>query len=493
VLSAGGILSGTPTSSGAFSFTAQVTDLATPTEVGHVIATITIIDPVVVTTAALPNTSPGVFYNSAVAVTGGTAPYSWKVTQGSLPAGLTLNGTTGVISGVTTDLGSSSFTVQVSDSQTPAVSQSVSLGITAAPAPPRNSALYFINGASLQIQSDGSLTPLPSFKSLSSLGPSPTLPILFTVQNSPTPILNSILVNTDYSLSPIHSISLPPVPTGSNSAYGWPKVDPTGSNLYLPGYIDAKGTPGTNIYTADGSLQLVGTAPGVVGDLQFTPDGASGFVGSCPSNGTGSILSYSRGVDGLLVLTSTYTLPNYYCAPTLRISHDARYMAAALTPNGPNAVPGTIDVQIYTIGNAGAIIPILSQPLTVQLLPGIPLTPFYFKSIPGIIWDRSDSFLLVPLDINAPDLGGEVILSFSGTTLSQTVYLTPYTPLLGYPQQSGSLVYTSQNCYFTFHPACTAGGSASARGYSFLNGVLEPLPKSIYYLSDTNGYPFVIY
>ena len=47
---------------------------------------------------------------------GGTAPYTWTVTTGNLPAGLTLS-TGGVISGTPSAAGTSNFTVQVADAE----------------------------------------------------------------------------------------------------------------------------------------------------------------------------------------------------------------------------------------------------------------------------------------------------------------------------------------------------------------------------------------
>src|ERR1700691_3706916 len=47
----------------------------------------------------LPGGFVSVSYVARVTVTGGTAPYAWAVSGGQLPAGLTFDRTTGVISG----------------------------------------------------------------------------------------------------------------------------------------------------------------------------------------------------------------------------------------------------------------------------------------------------------------------------------------------------------------------------------------------------------
>ena len=58
----------------------------------------------------------GVPFNSNFPVSGGVYPYTFAITSNSLPAGLTLNPTTGAITGTPTTAGTFNFTVQVTDS-----------------------------------------------------------------------------------------------------------------------------------------------------------------------------------------------------------------------------------------------------------------------------------------------------------------------------------------------------------------------------------------
>jgi hypothetical protein len=76
--------------------------------------------PLVLTTISLPTGTPGIAYSTTLAATGGAEPYAWSITAGSLPAGLTLNPSTGVISGTPTAGGKYFLTAQVSDAQSPA-------------------------------------------------------------------------------------------------------------------------------------------------------------------------------------------------------------------------------------------------------------------------------------------------------------------------------------------------------------------------------------
>jgi hypothetical protein len=68
-----------------------------------------------ITTGPLGSASVGSSYNQPIVVTGDQGTKAFAITAGSLPAGLTLNATSGVISGTPTTLGVSSFTLAVTD------------------------------------------------------------------------------------------------------------------------------------------------------------------------------------------------------------------------------------------------------------------------------------------------------------------------------------------------------------------------------------------
>jgi len=95
--------------------------------------------PLSVSTSSLPGGTQSVAYSQTLAATGGTGPYTWSLTSGSLPAGLTLtNG--GQISGTPTAFGTNSFTVQVTDSGSSPQTATKALSITiAGPGDPSNS------------------------------------------------------------------------------------------------------------------------------------------------------------------------------------------------------------------------------------------------------------------------------------------------------------------------------------------------------------------
>ena len=113
-LDAAGTLAGTPSSSGTFTFTVQVTDSAPAPVKASQQFTLVIAGNLAITTASLPNGSAGVAYSQTLAASGGAAPYTWSITGGTLPAGLTLAGG-GALTGTPSGAGTFSFTVQVTD------------------------------------------------------------------------------------------------------------------------------------------------------------------------------------------------------------------------------------------------------------------------------------------------------------------------------------------------------------------------------------------
>jgi hypothetical protein len=116
-LSTGGLISGTPTAAATSNFTVQVSGGGTATKALSITvdAAPVVVVPVSVTTASpLANGTTGTVYNQSLAATGGTAPYTWTVSAGSLPTGLSLS-TGGVISGTPTVAGTYGFTVRAAD------------------------------------------------------------------------------------------------------------------------------------------------------------------------------------------------------------------------------------------------------------------------------------------------------------------------------------------------------------------------------------------
>jgi uncharacterized delta-60 repeat protein len=122
-----GEIYGSPTLAGTSSFTVQVTDANSNTATRAL--SIAVYDPLAVTTASLPYGITGTAYGETLGASGGLSPYSWAITAGSLPAGLSLDSATGEIYGTPTLAGASSFTVQVTDANSNTATKALSLTI----------------------------------------------------------------------------------------------------------------------------------------------------------------------------------------------------------------------------------------------------------------------------------------------------------------------------------------------------------------------------
>src|SRR5579872_472231 len=126
-----GVLSGTPTVTGTSTFTVQVMDSKNATASGQFTLAIGASNqPLSITTGSpLPNGTVGTVYSQTLAATGGGPPYAWSVSSGALPAGLSLDGSSGTLAGTPTAAGSSAFIVQVTDSVRNAVTKAFTLSI----------------------------------------------------------------------------------------------------------------------------------------------------------------------------------------------------------------------------------------------------------------------------------------------------------------------------------------------------------------------------
>jgi len=133
-LSSSGVLSGTPSAAGSYLFNIQITDSAdNVTSVWAGLTVSSTAPPVISTAASLPDAKAGTAYSQTLAATGGKSPYTWSVTSGSLPPGLTLS-SAGALTGTGTLAGSYSFTVKVVDSVGASATQAFSLTVDPAAA-----------------------------------------------------------------------------------------------------------------------------------------------------------------------------------------------------------------------------------------------------------------------------------------------------------------------------------------------------------------------
>ena len=129
-----GSITGTPTAAGTVGFTVRATDT---TPLGSEKAlTITIQPPILpptITTDSVPAGRVGEVYSTQLTATSPNGAVTWSVSTGALPTGLTLNGTTGIISGTPTEARTFDVTVRATDPRNLSDDQTLSIKILGRP------------------------------------------------------------------------------------------------------------------------------------------------------------------------------------------------------------------------------------------------------------------------------------------------------------------------------------------------------------------------
>ena len=221
-------------------------------------------NPLSVTTTSLNQGQVSVAYTGTLSATGGTAPYSWSVKSGTLPAGLSLS-TAGAISGTPTAAGASSFVAQVTDSKSASAASgnlSIAIGggmltITTTTAPTGTVGTAY---PSFQLAATGGVPPytwavasgssLPAGLSLSTAGvvsgtptASGTFSPSITVTDETT--TNTATQNVNFTINPQGT----PLPDGGY-AFQFNGTAPNGTPVAISGsFLIAQGTVGIGAYS----------------------------------------------------------------------------------------------------------------------------------------------------------------------------------------------------------------------------------------------------
>ena len=126
------LLSGTPTTAGSSTFTAQVTDAASRTAQKSLAITVapSTMLPLKLNLAATIQAVKGEPFTYQPEATGGTPPYTWSITAGALPAELALNAGTGAVTGTPAVSGDFNVTLTVRDQRNQSANGSTQIKVT---------------------------------------------------------------------------------------------------------------------------------------------------------------------------------------------------------------------------------------------------------------------------------------------------------------------------------------------------------------------------
>lgn len=312
-----GIISGKPTQAGTDNFTVQVSDSeSTPATASTTLAITVAYPPVSIATTTLPGGVVGMAYSQTLQASGGSSPYTWAISSGSLPAGLALNASTGVISGTPTAEAASTFTVKVSDSQGSPSTTTASLSITIAPAPITPTITATVNPSSI---APGGNTTLTATVSGASGSTAPTGTVQFQSNGSalgfPVTLANGTATLSNQSFATAGMYSITAVYSGDANYTAATSSAATLTVAALTPTITA--SPTTVTITSPGgsgstTLTLTNfSSSSVTVTCSGLPSGAACSAGTVNSSGTATLQITTTGASAALALPHNNTQTMY--------------------------------------------------------------------------------------------------------------------------------------------------------------------------------------
>ena len=477
-----GYLDGSPTASGAFTFTLQVADSSSPVPS---VATIPVTlevgppGPLQITTTTLPTGSQGLYYSAYAQATGGVGPYTWSVASGTLPAGLTLD-PSGDISGTPTSPGTSAFTIEATDSASPTPS-TASLPCTLVVGPPQplqitttavtagTEGVYYYSSlqATGGIGSDTwSVTSgtLPAGLTLQPIGSSvylygtPTVSGTFTFtaqvtdSASPTPDVASIPLTLTIAAPGPLQITQTNLPSGTQGASLDDQLQSTGGVGPYTWSLASGALPAGLALNANGDLSGYPTTAGsytftalVIDSASPTPDVVSAqftlviteagplqitTTGLNPGTQGSSYYDQLQATGGIGPYTWSVVSGSLPAGLTVESYGPYGYLT------GTPTVSGTFSFTLEATDSAVPTPSVATTPLTMTVGVAPPLSILTTSLPSGTQGAQYDSYLQAGGGV------GPYTWSVASGTLPAGLTLAPTGEISGYPTGSGTLTFT---------------------------------------------------
>jgi uncharacterized protein (TIGR03437 family) len=407
-------------------------------------------------------------------VIGGKAPYTW--TASGLPAGVSLDSATGAFSGTAGTPGNYSFSIQVSDSETPAITKTLGvtysvLGIATSALPQASTTTAYAANVTglggtppysfsatglplgLSLSSSGSFSGTPQavgnftvvvkVSDVSLLSSSSTFLLVVTGPPSPLTVSGGALANGAVAAAYLASVRA----TGGAPPYSWSVLGgalPRGVSVSGAGIVQGVPTaPGVYSFTAEATDSSGATASATY-TLTISPAPLTLSLGALPNGIAGAdypvqILTVSGGVAPYAAAITTGSLPAGLTLSGLQIVESS-------VPSTPGTYAFTITVTDSTGQTASGAGSILINPMSANLVlsqtnvafslvagaSGVPSPASVTVASSLVATILNDSFSVSPaaswLDVSSgPTTPAAIAIAIDPTAPSLPASTTPYT------------------------------------------------------------------